>query len=350
MPHIHWQDILYATGYLMAIFAGGALCGWLFSFLAEKIAQQTEYRLDNLLARRMRAPLVLLMPTIFYFTAMHYYRPPALAEAPLSGSMRVLAVIAAVWIAMRAASATADILQSHFDVNTANNLRARRIHTQISIIRRLVHFIIFVIGVASLFMMSDALRGFGMSLLASAGVAGLVIGLSAQKILGNLLAGIQIALTQPIRIDDVVIVEGEWGKIEEITLTYVVVRIWDLRRLVVPISYFIEKPFQNWTRTSADILGTVSLFTDYTVPLDRLRAKLDEILKDTPLWDEKVSNIQLVECKQDTVEARVLISARNASDAWDLRCLIREKMVDFIQREFPDALPRTRAEITKNAA
>jgi small-conductance mechanosensitive channel len=278
MDKAHWQDLAYASGYVLLVFAGGALAGWLMAVMAGKIARKTDDKLDNLLVRRLRGPLVLLMPTICYFAAMHYYRPPELSGAPLEGVIRVMAVLAAVWLAMRATGAAADILQSHFDVNTSDNLRARRIHTQISILRRLVHFIVFVIGVASLFMMSDALRSFGMSLLASAGVAGLVIGLSAQKILGNLLAGIQIALTQPIRIDDVVIVEGEWGKIEEITLTYVVVRIWDLRRLVVPIGYFIEKPFQNWTRTSAEILATVSLFMDYTVPLDALREKLTDVL------------------------------------------------------------------------
>jgi small-conductance mechanosensitive channel len=179
-------------------------------------------------------------------------------------------------------------------------------------------------------------------MIASAGVAGIVIGFAAQKSLSALLAGFQIAITQPIRIDDVVIVEGEWGRIEEITLTYVIVCIWDLRRLVVPITYFIEKPFQNWTRTSADILGTVFLRVDYVVPVDSVRQELTRILEASPNWDRKVNVLQVTDAKEQTLELRALASSSDASKSWDLRCEMREKLVAFIQKNYPGSLPRLR--------
>jgi small-conductance mechanosensitive channel len=179
-------------------------------------------------------------------------------------------------------------------------------------------------------------------LFASAGVAGIIIGFSAQKAIGTLIAGIQIAFAQPFRLDDAVVVEGEWGWIEEINLTYVVVRIWDQRRLVLPTTYFLEKPFQNWTRTSADIIGSVFLYTDYTISFDALREELDRILAVTPLWDKKVKVLQVTDSKELTVEIRILVSAKNSPTAWDLRVHVREKMIEFIQKNYPDALPKSR--------
>jgi len=182
------------------------------------------------------------------------------------------------------------------------------------------------------------------SLFASAGVAGLIAGLAARPLLGNLFAGIQIAVTQPIRLDDSVLLEGEFGRVEEITSTYVVIRLWDLRRLIVPLTYFIEKPFQNWTRESTSLMGAVSLHVDYTAPVARIREKAIELVKASPLWDEQVLNVRVVEARESSIELRVLISARTSGDAFDLRCEVREKLIDFIQREFPTALPHSRAE------
>lgn len=179
-------------------------------------------------------------------------------------------------------------------------------------------------------------------MLTSVGIGGIIIGFAAQKSLGNLLAGFQIAFTQPIRIDDVLIVEGEWGKVEEINLTYVVVNIWDKRRLVLPIQYFIETPFQNWTRTTAEILGTVFIYTDFTVPVDKLREKLSELLKAHPLWDGQVDVMQVTDLKEQTMEIRCLMSCRNAGEAFDLRCYIREAMIGFIRAHYPESLTRTR--------
>ena len=203
--------------------------------------------------------------------------------------------------------------------------------------------IIGIFTLASMLMVFDSVRQFGASILASAGIAGIVVGFAAQRSIATLLAGFQIALTQPIRLDDVVIVENEWGRIEDITLTYVVVRVWDLRRLVVPITYFIEQPFQNWTRSSADILGTVFLYVDYNVPLDALRAELTRILEASRYWDGKVNVLQVTDAKEHPLEIRALASAADASAAWDLRCEIREKLIGFVQQKFPESLPRFRA-------
>jgi len=191
----------------------------------------------------------------------------------------------------------------------------------------------------------EKVRQLGTSILASAGVIGIIVGVAAQRTIATFLAGIQIAVTQPIRIDDVVIVENEWGRIEEITLTYVVVRIWDLRRLVLPITYFIEKPFQNWTRVTADILGTVFIYVDYTVPIQAVREELHRILQNSKLWDKKVWGLQVTNTTEHTVELRALMSAPDASSAWDLRCEVRERLVEFIQKNYPDGLPKVRAEI-----
>jgi hypothetical protein len=182
--------------------------------------------------------------------------------------------------------------------------------------------------------------------LASAGIVGLVIGFATQKTVSTVLAGLQIAITQPIRVDDVVIVENEWGRIEEITLTYVVVRLWDLRRLVVPITYFIEKPFQNWTRVSADLMGTVSIYSDYTLPVQSLREELHSILRASNLWDGRVWGLQVTGATERALELRALMSASDASSAWDLRCDVREKLVAFIQNKYPESLPRLRAELS----
>jgi small-conductance mechanosensitive channel len=205
--------------------------------------------------------------------------------------------------------------------------------------------LLVIVTISAALMTIAAVRQYGVSLLASADAAGIVVGLAARPVLSNLLAGIQIAITQPIRVEDVVIVEGQWGWIETITSTYVVVRIWDLRRLVLPLTYFIEKPFQNWTYQSADLIGTVQWSCDCVVPIEALRQKLDKIVRSTPLWDGKVAVLQVTEALGTTLTLRALVGARNSGDAWDLRCFVREKMIAFLQQEYPYALPRQRAEL-----
>jgi small-conductance mechanosensitive channel len=207
--------------------------------------------------------------------------------------------------------------------------------------------VLLTIGAA--LMSFPEVRQYGYSLFASAGVAGIVAGFAARPVLSNLLAGVQLAMTQPIRLQDVVIVEGEWGTIEEITSTYVVVRIWDLRRLIVPLSYFIEKPFQNWTRESAALTGVVYFYLDYRAPIGIIREKLEDIVKQSKFWNGKAVSVQVTDAKETTIEVRAIMSAGDAGQAWNLRCEVREKMIDFLQREHPEALPRQRADVALTA-
>ncbi|MBN7814662.1 mechanosensitive ion channel family protein [Algoriphagus pacificus] len=235
-----------------------------------------------------------------------------------------------------------------FDISQEDNLKARKVYTQINILQKVANFIIIIFGIGVILLSFEEIRQVGVGIFASAGVAGIIIGFSAQKAIGTLIAGIQIAITQPFRLEDAVVVEGEWGWIEEINLNYIVVRIWDLRRLVLPTTYFLEKPFQNWTRTSADLLGSVFLYTDYTIPFDAMRKELDRILETTKLWDGKVKVLQVSDAKEFTVETRILVSAKNSPTAWDLRVYVREKMIEFIQREYPQSLPKTRVQLEKS--
>lgn len=228
------------------------------------------------------------------------------------------------------------------DANMADNLEARKIYTKYTVLENIVIFLIILIAVGFSLMLFDQVRQIGVSLFASAGVAGIILGFAAQRIIATILAGLQIAFTQPIRLDDVVIVEGEFGRVEEINLTYVVVRVWDKRRLVVPSTYFIENTFQNWTRTTSEILGTVYLYTDYTVPIKAIRDELARVLETTNLWDKQTSAVQVTDAKENTVEIRILLSAINASTAWDLRVYVREKMIAFLQQNYPNSLPKQR--------
>jgi len=256
-----------------------------------------------------------------------------------------LGLIGAVGLILfQLANAVEAAVLDNFRLDEKDNLEARKVNTQVKVLKKISLFIIVVFTAASMLMVFEPVRQLGTSILASAGVIGIIVGFAAQRSIATVLAGFQIALAQPIRLDDVVIVENEWGRIEEITLTYVVVLIWDRRRLVLPISYFIEKPFQNWTRVSAELLGTVFLYLDYTVPLQALRDELDRLLEHAPLWDGKVKGIQVTDTKPDCMEVRVLVSAADASAAWDLRCELREKLVDFLQAHYPSSLPRQRRE------
>lgn len=298
------------------------------------------YRFD---VNRLKKPLYTVWPLLAAAIAVRVMWPDVVHVEAFGTVTKFLTILLLYWLALCGIDiVTASVSRRH-DITVKDNLKARRVHTQITVIRRMATFFLAILTLAAIFLLFDELRGLGVSMLASAGVAGIVIGFAAQKTLGNLLAGIQIALTQPIRLEDAVVVEGEWGWIEEITLTYVVVRIWDLRRLVLPISYFIEKPFQNWTRTSASIIGTVELYTDYSVPVDPLRAHLLDLLAKTELWDKQVQVVQLTETYPDVVKIRILVSAADSPTAFDLRCYVRENMIAFINARYPEALPKTRA-------
>jgi small-conductance mechanosensitive channel len=243
---------------------------------------------------------------------------------------------------IRGVNAVQTALMSRHRLDAPDNLSARKIFTQVSVIRKIIVTVVVIVATGSILMMFDPVRQFGTSILASAGIAGIVIGFAAQKTLGNVLAGIQIALTQPLLIDDIVVVEGEFGQIEEITLTYVTVRTWDLRRLVVPITQFVEKPFQNWSRVSTELLGTVILYLDYQVPMGELRKELKRLVENHPKWDKRVCGLQVTDAKQSTIEVRALISGSDPGKLGDLRCDVREGLIQFLVQNYPESLPKTR--------
>ncbi len=249
------------------------------------------------------------------------------------------------WTALTALNIAADLYLRQFRIDTDDNLLARKHLTQVRVLMRSADVLVVIVTFGAALMTFEPVRQYGVSLFASAGVAGIVIGLAARPVLSNLFAGVQLAMTQPIRIDDQVIVENEWGTIEEITSTYVVVRLWDLRRMIVPLTYFIEKPFQNWTRENSALIGSAFIYVDYRAPVDAIRAKLDTIVKQSKNWDGKVVNLAVTDAKEHTIELRCLMSANSAGQAFDLRCEVREQLVDFMQKQHPEALPRQRNEI-----
>jgi small-conductance mechanosensitive channel len=257
----------------------------------------------------------------------------------------LLTIGALAWMALRMVAAISRIVVLANPSDIADNLHARRIQTQTRVLARTLMTFIVLFGVAAALMTFPSVRQIGTGLLASAGLAGLVVGFAAKPLLGNMLAGLQIALTQPIRLDDVVIVEGEFGRIEEITGSYVVSRLWDERRQIVPLQWFIENPFQNWTRTSAQILGSVFLWVDYATPLEPLRGELKRLCAEDARWDRRVCALQVTEAGERAIRLRILVSSPDAGSSWDLQCAVREGMIRYIDENFPQCLPRVRAEV-----
>ena len=282
----------------------------------------------------------------------------ALPATPLAGATASLlarllglgTIFLLGWVALTALHIGADLYLRRYRLDLPDNLLARKHITQVRILERVVAVMIVFVTIGFALLTFDAVRQFGVTLFASAGVAGIIAGLAARPVLSNFFAGVQIAVSQPIRIDDAVIVENESGTIEEITFSYVVVKLWDLRRMVVPLSYFIEKPFQNWTRTGGDLIGSIFFYVDHTAPVEAIRAKLMAIVAQSKLWNGKVANLQVSDCKETSIELRALVSADTAAAVWDLRCEVREKLIDFLQRDYPAALPRRRFEASGETA
>ncbi|MGE6529592.1 mechanosensitive ion channel family protein [Pseudomonas sp. NPDC077382] len=304
------------------------------------------FLLTKAVSEQLEKPIRVLLP-LLGLQAVLAAASDELALISLARRLTALVMIACfTWLAMRLMRGLEQAVRLRNPVDVSDNLRARQIQTQSRVLLRTLSFFILLIGAAGMLMTFPGARQFGASLLASAGLAGLAVGFAARPVLANLIAGIQIAITQPIRLDDVVIVEDEWGRIEEITGTYVVVRIWDDRRLVVPLQYFIEKPFQNWTRRNSSIIGSVFLWVDYSLPLEPVREELRRLCHEVPeLWDGRVIVLQVTDTSEKSIQVRVLVSSPDSSRAWDLRCHLREALINFIQREYPGCLPQLRADL-----
>jgi small-conductance mechanosensitive channel len=262
----------------------------------------------------------------------------------LLGQLLLMAIIGLVgWAIIEAMHIGAAIYLRRYRLDAEDNLLARKHNTQVRVLLRSADVLLIIITVGAMLMTLPEVRQYGISLLTSAGVAGIVAGLAARPVLSNLFAGVQIAMAQPIRIEDGVVVEGEFGNVEEITSTYVVVRLWDLRRMILPLTYFIEKPFQNWSREANAMIGTVMLYVDYRAPVAAIRAKAEEIVRASPKWDGQTLAVQVTDLSRDSMQIRVLASSKQS---FDLRCEIRERLIDWLQRVHPKALPRTRSEAT----
>lgn len=338
-----WNLILIGAALLL-----GLVIRLLLSLFIRKKAEETrQFSLFYSLLQHLGRPFSWFLPLFFFNLLLPVMRMPADVRYHVNRIVEIGLIITCAWILINAIRVVQDYVFHRFDINKADNLRERKVRTQLQFIRRLVVTFIIGLTVAAVLMTFSSMRRIGTGLLTGVGVGGIIIGFAAQRSLGNLLAGFQIAFTQPIRIDDEVLVENEFGKVEEITLTYVVVRIWDERRLILPINYFIEKPFQNWTRTSTQLLGTIFLYTDYAVPIDALRNEQTRLLQGNALWDGRVNSMVVTNTTDRTVEVRALVSSESSGKNFDLRCFLREQLINFINREYPDSLPKSRVELEK---
>jgi len=330
----------------LALVAGSLLLFYLLSTILVRMGKKFPEKTLGRAWRKFKNPSLVVVLLFDFILLKELFNLDEQASASVRQFITVSIIFCVTWLVIKAINLARELILRHYDMGEKDNLKARKVYTQFRVLERIVIFVVILIALAIALMTFEGIKRIGISLFASAGVAGIIIGFAAQKLLGSILAGFQIALTQPIRIDDVVIVENEWGWIEEITLTYVVVRIWDKRRLIVPTTYFIEKPFQNWTRVSADILGTVFIYTDYQVPIGDLRKEFTRILEESDLWDGKVNVMQVTNATEKTIEIRALMSTADSPTGWDLRVLVREKLIIFLQENYPQSLPRMRVEMT----
>lgn len=349
-----WNDLIGKLQHLppyawnLVLTAVAVVCGLIFKVLATLVLRlyskaNLNFSIVRSIIRRVNKPLSWFLPLFVLNLLLPLMDLTTKQETIVSKLLTISLIISFSTVLVAIVKIAEDVFYHIYDLNKADNLRERKIRTQLQFVRKMVISLIVVLALGAILLSFSSLRRIGTGLLTGVGISGIIVGLAAQRSLGNLLAGLQIAFTQPMRLDDVLIVEGEWGRVEEITLTYVVLHIWDQRRLILPINYFIEKPFQNWTRTSAEIFGTIFLHLDYKAPFDEIRAEFKRVLDANELWDKKAGTMQITGSTDQTVEVRLLVSAVNAGTVFDLRCFIREHMIGFIQKNHPEALPRTRA-------
>lgn len=339
-----WSDArsMLIAGAILGGAVAAAFTIHLFLFGTLSRIARRKGREEFAFVRRTKKPARFILPLIALSLALPFTNVPEELRGTIEHVLELCVIAAIGWAIVALVELASDLVLERYTLDSPDNLTARRVRTQTQVLQRICVLVVTVVTASVMLMTFPAVRHIGVSLLASAGLAGLIVGMAARSTLSNLIAGIQVALSQPIRIDDAVVVEGEWGWIEEINMTYVVVRVWDLRRLIVPLSYFIEKPFQNWTRTRADLLGVVLLYVDYSAPVGEMRKELLRILESTDLWDRKTWVLQVTDTTEKTMQVRALMSARSGPAAFDLRCLVREKLIQFLQERHPSSLPTVR--------
>ena len=330
-----------ATEFVVALVAG-LLIYYVVSWVAQRFVGRTSTRLDDLLYKYLKTPAKVGIPLLCVMFARSGGGLQGVALPILDKALQLAVIATVTWLVLAFINACADYIKLKNDISVPDNRESRRVRTQVAVVGQTLRALVVVAGVAMALMSFPQIKQLGAGLLASAGIVGIAVGIAARPVLENIIAGIQIGITQPIRLDDVVIVEGEWGRVEEITMTYVVVKIWDERRLILPFSKFISNSFQNWTRNSSEILGTIFVWVDYAADVERIRQRAQKIVAAEPLWDKRVFVLQVTETTERAVQLRVLVSAANASSAWDLRVAVREKLIAFLQKEMPEVLPQSR--------
>jgi small-conductance mechanosensitive channel len=344
-----WRDVLWSAGILAAAIVAALLVRVIAFGALRRLTRQRGTVLGQSLVRHGQRPSLWILPLLAMLAIVPSLSLPANFKLALEHLTGLGLIAALAWLAILFIEVSKDILTARYRVDVDDNLVARRVQTQFQMVHRMAVILVTVVAVAVGLMTFPEIKHIGVSLLASAGVASLVIGMAMKDTLANLIAGAQIAFSQPFRMGDAVVIAGEWGWIEEIGMMYVVVRCWDLRRLVLPVSYFLTNAFQNWTRTSADLLAYSYIYTDYTTPVEAVRQELKRILESTPMWKGKVCVLQVSDMDHYTLQLRALMDARNGGDAWDLRCLVREKLIEFLQKNYPGSLPRYRGEMETTA-
>ncbi|QJD97884.1 mechanosensitive ion channel [Mucilaginibacter robiniae] len=348
---LSWSQQLPSWLWNISIVVITIIIGLVIKFIVTRLfkyyaRQEGDYSLFRSMVFHLGVPLSYFIPLVMLNLAIPLLRLQASFHRPLEHIFGIALSLSFASVLISAIKVFEDYVYHVYSLDKTDNLKERKVRTQLQFIRKLLIAVIIFVTIALILLSFKSLREIGTGLLTGVGVGGIIIGFAAQNSLGNLLAGFQIAFTQPIRIDDVLVAEGEWGRVEDITLTYVVMRLWDQRRLILPINYFIQKPFQNWTRISAEIVGSVFLYLDYNTPVNDLRLEFERLMQATPLWDQRVKALQITDSKEHTIEIRMLVSARNSSEAFDLRCYIRENMVNYVQRNHPNSLPKFRTEIS----
>jgi small-conductance mechanosensitive channel len=348
-----WQDIR-VTVITVATLAGAILAGLLCQFLvfglAHRIIHDEPGSLPRMLLQKTRTPSRYIFPLLALVIAVPFMPLPQRFGGYFERTLNIAFIAVVGWTFIVFIQVVANLLTFRYSIDVEDNLQARRIRTQTLVMQRVAVVLVIAITLAVILMTFPSARQIGTSIFASAGIAGLIVGMAARSTFAGIIAGLQVALTQPIRIDDAVIVEGEWGWIEEIETTYVVIRLWDLRRLIVPLTYFIEKPFQNWTRSTAEIIGTVFLYVDYSLPVEPVREEFLRILKETRLWNGRTAAFQVTDFTEHAMQLRAIMSANNSSAAFDLRCYIRENLISFLQKHYPSSLPTARTQLTVREA
>ena len=341
LSHSAWFTVAVA----LAAAAVAALVGEAVALGVRRLGRH--HQVLSTLAQRGRRPLAGLLATLAARAALGLTTTAADWRSPTLTVLNLVGVAFGAWLAVVAANVVQDVALLRYRIDVQDNRRARQRRTQVQLVKRVVVALVVVVAVASMLLTIPGARGVGTSVLASAGLLSVVAGLAAQTSLANVFAGLQIAFTDGIRVDDVVVVEEEWGNIEDITLTYVVVRLWDQRRLILPSTYFTSTPFENWTRNSADVTGSVDFDVDWTVPVDELRAHAERFVREHPLWNGGTFVLQVTDARNSFVSFRVLVSANSGGELFDLRCAVREELVGLLRREHPGALPQVRLTETR---